>query len=106
MKNTQENITVNGVEYTPLNKTNDIKIIVAQRGWVFVGRYRKQNDRVFLDDAYCIRVWGTSKGLGELTFSGPLKDTKLDKSGTVELHELSVVCQLTCEASAWNEIYK
>lgn len=31
------NITVDGVEYAPINKSDDIRICVLQRGWVKVG---------------------------------------------------------------------
>ena len=60
------------------------RIIVADRGWVFVGDCVDNEDgSVTISNAQNIRRWGTSKGLGELV-NGPLENTKTDFYGTVK----------------------
>jgi len=77
------------------------QIIIAQRGWVFVGDVETSGEQITISNASCIRRWGTTKGLGELAFEGPKSATVLDKMGTVRLHVLAVVAALDCEAGKW-----
>ena len=77
------------------------QIIIAQRGWVFVGDVEQVGDSVTIKHASCIRRWGTTKGLGELAGNGPTKSTVLDSLGTVRLHALAVVASIDCEAGKW-----
>ena len=77
------------------------QIVIAQRGWVFVGDVEKSGDDVTINNAQCIRRWGTTKGLGEIAKNGPTSSTVLDDMGTVRLHALAVVASLDCEASKW-----
>jgi len=86
--------------YEDSQKGSDVRIVIAQRGWVFVGRYVAAADEVVLYDAKCIRKWGTSRGLGELT-SGPLSNTELDDHGTVRMHPLAVLATIDCDADKW-----
>lgn len=77
------------------------QIVIAQRGWVFVGDVARSGDDVTISQAQCIRRWGTTKGLGELAKNGPQPNTVLDDMGTVRLHALAVVASLDCEAEKW-----
>ena len=77
------------------------QIIIAQRGWVFVGDVQTAGDNVVIENAQCIRRWGTTKGLGELAANGPTKSTVLDSMGTVRLHALAVVAAIDCEEGKW-----
>lgn len=77
------------------------QIIIAQRGWVFVGDVTTTGDNVVIENAQCIRRWGTTKGLGELATNGPTKSTVLDSMGTVRLHALAVVAAIDCEEGKW-----
>lgn len=77
------------------------QIVIAQRGWVFVGDVNRSGDDVTINGAQCIRRWGTTKGLGEIARGGPTKNTVLDDMGTVRLHALAVVATLDCEAAKW-----
>lgn len=77
------------------------QIVIAQRGWVFVGDVDRSGDDVTISNAKCIRRWGTTRGLGELAKSGPQRQTVLDDMGTVRLHALAVVASLDCEDSKW-----
>lgn len=96
-------ITLNGCEYTPtcLTVPSEWRIVIAQRGWVFVGRWSQDGEMVTLTDAKNIRTWGTTKGLGELAQSGPTTATVLDPAGTVRLHILGVVATLDTEVTEW-----
>lgn len=77
------------------------QIVIAQRGWVFVGDVQRTGDDVTISNAHCIRKWGTTKGLGEIASKGPTKSTVLDPMGTVRLHALAVVATIDCEDSKW-----
>lgn len=59
------------------------RIIVADRGWIFVGDCEDHDDAsVTIRNAWNIRRWGTTKGLGELC-SGPTSKTEKDAYGTI-----------------------
>lgn len=77
------------------------QIVIAQRGWVFVGDVERSGDDVTINNAQCIRRWGATKGLGELAKNGPQKNTVLDDMGTVRLHQLAVVASLDVEVTKW-----
>lgn len=81
-------------------KAVDIRIVILQRGWVFVGRYSQDGSKCWLRGASCIRRWGTTKGLGEL-INGPLSGTTLDPAGEVQFHELTIVATLKCVGEKW-----
>jgi hypothetical protein len=82
------------------SKTKSVKIAVLQRGWVYVGNFSKIGDMCKLEQAACVRRWGTSKGLGELV-NGPTTNTVLDKAGTVEFHILTAVNLIEGNGEAW-----
>lgn len=82
------------------NSDSPVKIVILQRGWVFVGRFKKYERDCILENAYCIRQWGTTKGLGELV-SGPTSKTILDEAGTVRFHELTIVATIDASESGW-----
>ena len=74
------------------------KIVIAQSGWVFIGEVSPNPAKgtVRLTDASVIRVWGTTKGVGEISLRGPTKATVLDPCGEVVIPLTSVVAELTC----------
>jgi exosome complex RNA-binding protein Rrp4 len=74
------------------------QIVIAQRGWVFIGMVQKDNSNITIKEASVIRNWGTTKGLGELAKNGPIKDkTVLDACPDITIHELSIVARINCE---------
>ena len=83
-------LTINGITYVPKGTEpapqtiGDKRIIVADRGWVFVGDCEDHEDgSVTIRNTQNIRNWGTTRGLGELV-NGPIKDkTKYDPYGVV-----------------------
>jgi hypothetical protein len=70
------------------------QIIIAQRGWVFLGKVEQSGSNVIITDCFNVRRWGTTKGLGELATQGPTANTVLDPTGRVTLHELSIVARI------------
>ena len=95
-------VMIDGVEYVRREVSSDWKIVVLHRGHVVVGRVRRDGDMVLVDDASIIRIWGTTRGLGEIAKGGPTSRTVLDPChGTVTAHILAVVFMLDCEAAKW-----
>lgn len=80
-----------------------LTIIIADRGFVWVGFANIVGDMCIVSDARQIRRWGTTKGLGELASSGPLKNTILDPCGTVRVPMRAVIALIECEAKKWTE---
>jgi hypothetical protein len=83
-------LTLNGVKYVREDSIEQNsppmgskRIIVADRGWVFLGDCVNNEDgTVTIHNALNIRRWGTTRGLGELA-NGPTAGTKTDPCGTV-----------------------
>ena len=80
----------------------ETRIIIAQRGWVFVGRVSREEQSVVVRDAKTIRRWGTTKGLGEL-WAGPKRETVLDEAGTVRLHPLQIIAEIDVDPKPWEK---
>ena len=98
-----ESIKIDDVEYVrkdsaPAN--GDIKIVVLDRGFVYVGRVTLDGDFVVIAGAKNIRKWGTSKGLGELV-SGPRANTVRDTVGTIRAPLRAVIHMIEVEQSKW-----
>ena len=99
-----EVIKIDEVEYVRLDSAEgfkgDIKIAVLDRGFVYVGHAELSADWLTITRAQNIRVWGTSKGLGELR-NGPLSNTKLDNVGTVKVPVRALISLIDVEQKAW-----
>lgn len=101
-----DSITLNGIEYTPVTTQGDIKIMILQRGFVYVGRVTRNGDQVTISCAQNIRQWGTKRGLGEIAAAGPTEKTVMDPAGTVTCHALGVVAELSCDQGKWEALCK
>lgn len=105
-----ETIKIDEVEYVRKDSVperkyeGDVKIVILQRGWVYVGRYTQNNETMMceLNQSYCIRKWGTTKGLPELK-DGPTRDTVLDPAGKVVFHLLTTIAVIDCDGAAWKK---
>ena len=82
-------LTLNGIEYVRKDSIaappamGPVRIVVADRGWVFVGNCQDHADgSVTITNCRNIRRWGTTAGLGELV-NGPKAETKADAYGIV-----------------------
>ena len=96
-------ITVDGIEYAPIVKSGDIRIVILQRGWVYVGRFSQEGPNCKLENAAVVRIWGTTNGLPEIALNGPTSKTVLDPSPTVRFHELTVINTIDCEEGKWKD---
>lgn len=111
MKSEINEVEINGVQYVRKDSINEvkeftgeIKIVVLQRGWVYIGRFERTGNDCKLHNAYNIRLWGTTKGLPELV-NGATSSTKLDKcEGIVEFDWLTTIHTITCNAKAWEKL--
>lgn len=99
-----ESIKIDDIEYVRKDSAEatkgDIKIVVLDRGFVYVGRVSIEGDFVNIASAANIRVWGTTKGLGELV-GGPTANTKLDKVGHVRAPLRALISLIDVEQSKW-----
>lgn len=104
---TPNTITIDNQKYVRADQAGEptpMQIVVADRGWVFVGNVTYNDDGVTIANARCIRYWGTDAekpGLGYLALNGPTAKTKLDSSGTVRVPKYAHVMSLDTEASKW-----
>ena len=78
-----------------------MKICVLDKGWVLVGMLEKDGDEYLLINAYVIRRWGTTQGLGELAMKGPLAETKLEKTPLVKFNKSQLIFTISCDESKW-----
>jgi hypothetical protein len=72
------------------------QIVIAQRGWVFIGDVTRTADEVIIQQAAVVRRWGTTKGLGQLALTGPTNETQLDPCPTVRIHPLAIIATMDC----------
>ena len=75
------------------------QIIVADRGFVYVGNVTLDGDFATVNNARNIRKWGTTNGLGELV-NGPTSSTIVDPCGTVLLPIKAIIHFISCK-SGW-----
>jgi len=101
-----DELTIDGTVYVPKESVKksyvgDIKIVVLQRGWIYIGHFVRKGNDCELHNASCIRTWGTTKGLAELV-NGATASTKLDPcQGVVEFDWLTVVHTITVNPEKW-----
>lgn len=75
------------------------QIVIAQRGWIFVGDVTRAENEVVIENAAVVRRWGTTRGLGQIASEGPTPSTILDPCPTVRIHPLSVVASM--DVASW-----
>ncbi len=85
------------------NVGSPIKIVILQRGWIFVGKLKQEGQRCTLTSAKNIRTWGTTKGLGEIAEGGPTSSTKLDDVNDVVFHEMTAIATIDCNKNSWSK---
>ena len=79
-----------------------LAIVVLDRGFVYIGKVTIEGDWCVIENAKNIRVWGTTKGLGELV-SGPTSTTKLDQVGTVRAPMRAVISVIDVDSAKWKD---
>jgi hypothetical protein len=90
---------------TVLRETSNVQIVIAPRGWIFVGYTSNDGNDLVITNASVIRIWGTAAGIGEL-IKGPTNKTKLDPTGTVRVPLSAVLACIDCEVSPWVSVLK
>ena len=85
-----------------MSEKKPIRIVIAQRGFVFVGRVSRDDHDIVVTNARTLLIWGTTLGLGELK-NGPLKETSLGAPATIRLHPLQVIAQQDLDQAAWEK---
>lgn len=91
-------MTTETQQSSPLGR---LVIAILDRGWVFIGRAIETSYTVRLENADCVRRWGTTKGIGELALGGLRRDTKLDPAGTLTVPRTSVIALIDASESSW-----
>jgi hypothetical protein len=88
-----------------------LRIVIGKWRWVWIGRYnrvrelrRDHFDYVIIYNAFYIRHWGTSTGLGQLE-NGPTKQTVLDPCPNIRIHETNVVATYEVNQEAWTAFF-
>jgi len=61
-----------------------LQIAVLDKGFVYIGYVTTDGEWCHISDAWNIRRWGTTRGLGELV-DGPTANTELDRVGNVRV---------------------
>lgn len=83
-----------------------IRIAVLTNRFVYIGHCEIRNDDngqpqwLIMSAAHNLRVWGTEKGLGELT-QGPTKSTAYDKVGIIYVPYSQIVHIIDVRQDAW-----
>lgn len=76
-------------------------IVVADRGFVWIGDCLREGDSVFMANAQNIRQWGTTKGLGELASHGPTRETELDPIDCLIIPMRAVIAIIPSDTAKW-----
>ena len=92
---------VSNVNIAPKPSSLGRRIVVLDRGFVFVGDVVIDGDIYKISAAQNIRVWGTTRGLGELAVNGPTNKTQLDPAGDIEAPARAVIFTMKIEALKW-----
>lgn len=86
---------------TFVGEDHGLVLVVADRGFVWVGQTTTTENWVEIKDARCVRRWGTSEGLNELAKKGPLPTTKLDAPADLKVSRKALIALIPCEAEKW-----
>lgn len=78
------NITLNGIEYTPVVKTEGTRaVIVVDRGWIFAGDVTRKEGRIFLANAVWLFRW-EKVGFAAI-IEDPTKDADVRKIADLDI---------------------
>lgn len=77
-----------------------IKIVVLERGFVYVGRVEMNDTEITIYNARSLIQWGTTNHLGELV-NGPTPKTKLGNSCNVRSFIQQVIHTIEVNQDAW-----
>ncbi len=81
-------------------------IVIADRGFVWIGDTVRHGDSVYMANAWNIRQWGTQKGLGELAMEGPKSETEIDPVPAVVIPMRAVIAFIPADNALWTKAIK
>lgn len=83
-------------------ETHGLSIAVLDRGWVIAGECKSDEAWLHIEHAQCVRLWGTTKGLGELAECGPQANTKMDPMPDVQAPKKALLFLVKCNPKKWD----
>jgi hypothetical protein len=95
-------VEINGVKYVKESTSGEIKIVVLDNGFVYVGHYREEETGASLRGARNIIRWGTTEHLGELV-DGPLENTKLGRACNISFRFEKLNHTIEVNQDAWKK---
>ncbi len=98
MKN---DVVIDGVKYRAV-KNGNIKIVVLERGFVYVGYVEETDTKIIITNARCLIRWGTKNHLGELA-EGPSENTKLGDPCIVMARLEQVIHTIEVNQDEWKK---
>ena len=87
--------------FTIAEENHGYCIVVLDKGFVYVGTLITGAKFITIENAQCVRRWGTTKGLGQLALEGPQSNTRLDDACTVRAPEGELKHFIICEGESW-----
>ena len=100
-------LTIDGVVFVAeediAKPSGPIKIVVIERGFVYVGRVSTLDAGTLqIEAARSLIRWGSSQHLGELV-NGPLENTKLGAACTVLVRNSQVIHMIEANQDGWSK---
>ena len=83
----------------------NVRIFCLERGYILVADWEQDADPQFLclKKSSIVRIWGTTKGLGELAKNGPIKGKTIldDEPEGGRLNKDKIIREVACVQKAW-----
>lgn len=81
------------------------QIAVLDRGFVYIGDVcHIPGEGIIITNAWNLRRWGTTAGLGQLALHGPTPQTEMDPVGTVTVMQHAVLHFVSTARDCWKKI--
>jgi len=75
-----------------------MRIWILNNHWCLLGTEIGQDDRtITIDNAFVIRRWGTTAGIGQLALEGVRSETILDKQPETTIYKNEITFSLKCD---------
>ena len=106
IKEARELAAMFGGSHTSPNRDFGLSILVADRGFVYVGYVTRKGDDFEISRCRNIRYWGTDKGLAQLVNDGPTSNSKIDEEmKLVVLPARAVISVHPVEVKSWKKLF-
>jgi hypothetical protein len=79
-------------------------ILVLDKGFVYFGNMCISDGWVTITNAHNIRSFGTKRGLGQLSLTGPTSETVLDPCNTIICREDKLIHIIEAVPEVWAKI--